>query len=151
MRAERRFVVVTAYPFAPLDRHPNQMTVQEFRLAVEDTVRLLLNRPDCPPRPPPRLIWIGTPSYPPRRFDPKPIVDPPVEGTWYEARSTPRLTRFHEAAAEVVRAAGGAVIDMGALSQPVVGAMVFDHMDATDGLIALAAEIHDKIAPWLDA
>ena len=69
----------------------------------------------------------------------------------YEARSTLRLTQFHNAAAEVVRAAGGAVLGMGALSQSVSAAMRYEHMDLTDGLIALAQQIHSYIAPWKEA
>lgn len=69
----------------------------------------------------------------------------------YEARSTPRLTQLHNAAAEVVRAAGGAVVDMGALSQSVVGQMTWDHLDTTAALIALSQTVHEKIEPWKSA
>ena len=40
------------------------------------------------------------------------------------------------------------MLDMGALSQSVSSAMRFEHMDLTDGLIALAQQIHSSIAPW---
>jgi len=43
------------------------------------------------------------------------------------------------------------VLDMGALSQSVSSAMRFEHMDLTDGLIALAQQIHSSIAPWKEA
>jgi len=72
---------VTSWPFSPLDQHYHEATVEEFRLLVQDMVRRIRNAPYCPPRPPPRLIWVGTPSFPPRYVDPKPVVDPPVEGT----------------------------------------------------------------------
>lgn len=64
------------------DLHPHQTTVEEWTALIKDHVRMVMNRPDCSSsRRIPKLIWVGTPSYPPRWHEPKPIVDPPVEGT----------------------------------------------------------------------